>query len=97
MIDSCCHRHDGRDVLVAAEGGQSTPGQPDRDTEGIIGADPATDTLEVGDLQSVKHVESNPQRKLPSCATELSGLRGRYGLGGGCGLVKQRVRGSIRR
>ena len=48
MIDSSCRRHDGRDVLVAAEGGQSTRGQPDRDTESIVGVDLATDTLEEG-------------------------------------------------
>ena len=58
-------------MLVAAEAGQLTPGQPDRDTERAIGVDPATDTLEVGGVQSVRHVESTPQCKLPSCPTEL--------------------------
>ena len=50
-----------------AEGGQLTPGQPDRDTESIV--DPATGSLEVGDIQSV-NVESDQQCKLPS-STEL--------------------------
>ena len=71
MIDSSCRRHDGRDVMVAAEGGQSTPSQPGRDTESIIAADTAPDKLEVGDFQCVKHVEPTPQCKLPSCSTEL--------------------------
>ena len=71
MLDSCRCRHDRRDVLVEAEGGQSTPGQPDRDTESITGVDLATDTLDVGDIQPVKHVESNPQCRLISCPTEL--------------------------
>ena len=71
MIGACRHRHDGRGVLVAAEAGQSTSGQPDRDTESIIGVGPARDTLEVGDVQSVKHVESTAPCKLPSCSTGL--------------------------
>ena len=58
-------------MLVAAEGGQSTPGQPDRDTESIIGVDLVSDKLEVGGIQSVKHVESTPQCEFSFFRTEL--------------------------
>ena len=57
MIDARCRSHDGRDALVAAEGRQSTPGQPDQ-------VDLARTSF--GDLQSAKHVESTPQCKLRS-------------------------------
>ena len=67
------------------------PGQPDRDTESIFGVDPATDTLEVGGVQSVKHVESTLQCKLPSCPTELWDAR-MTRLVLGYGLVKRRAR-----
>ena len=46
-------------MLLAAEAGQSTPGQPDRDTESIIGVELATNTLGVVDVQSVKHVNQH--------------------------------------
>ena len=60
VIRSCCRRRDGCAVLlVAAEAGQSAPSKPDRDTQSIIGVDPATDTHEDG-VQSVKHVEFKP-------------------------------------
>ena len=78
-------------LLAAAEAGQSTPGQPDRDTESIIGVELATNTLGVVDVQSVKHVKSTPQCKLSSCATELWNAWSTYhDHGGDCGLVKQR-------
>ena len=58
MSNSCCGRHDDPAVLLTtAQAGQSTTRNPDRDTEGDIGVDSATDTLEVGDVQSVKCVE----------------------------------------
>ena len=77
MSNSCCGRHDDQAVLLTtAQAGQSTTRNPDLDTEGDIGVDSATDTLEVGDVQSVKCVEkilrlpSGQLRKSP-CPTEL--------------------------
>ena len=75
MIDSCCRRHDGRDVQVAAEGGQSTIGQPERDTQSIIGVDPATDTLDVVILvREARGVKPTVQVAVP--ARRNSGARG---------------------
>ena len=85
MITSCCRRHDGRAVLLAAsEAGQSTPGQPDRDSGSIIGVDLATDTLEVG----ARGANTSASRRF---APLNSGMHGRYDHRGGCGLVKQRA------
>ena len=78
MCKSCCRRHDDPAVLrTAVKVGQSTPGSSDRDTEGGVGVEPAMDTLEPGDVQSVKHEEATLRRakshlhRWPPYPTEL--------------------------
>ena len=93
MCKSCCRRHDDPAVLrTAVKVGQSTPGSSDRDTEGGVGVELAMDTLEPGDVQSVKHEEATLRRAkshLHSCRPipPSSGNHGRNDFAGGCGLV----------
>ena len=59
MRPSCCRRHDVPAVqLAAAKAGQLTHNVLDREPEDGFGVDPTTDTLEVGDVQSMKLVEA---------------------------------------
>ena len=86
-------KHDDPAVLpTAAKAGQSTPSSPDRGTTGDIGVDLATDTLEAGDVQSVKHEEAiqrrgnnQPHSLLP--VQPNSGNHGRNDFAGGLWAV----------